>query len=312
MGLLINLVVPGVGYASTNTNSQERLNDKTIGFETHFTFTDQEKDEESGLLYYGARYYNPALGRFTQIDPVIIDTQRKEFAQALQNPQLLNAYSYTANNSLKYADESGEFAVIPFIIAGLLAVTPAIMTTLNTALPMIPAYFDNPKLTGETAARIAPLSGDAIDIAESATGINAFSGEKLSGFERALTVGASALPVVSGQMTRNAAKNILKNGQKIIDESKRMTPDQVALKNLVNEVTNQGTKPLSVKDTETVLDWGEEINHPGLRAKPGDVSSPSNWTGPSNSRPSHIHLDGTKSKGHVLVQPGVKPRTIKK
>jgi hypothetical protein len=33
----------------------ERVNVKSGTFDTHFTYTDQEKDE-SGLLYYGARY----------------------------------------------------------------------------------------------------------------------------------------------------------------------------------------------------------------------------------------------------------------
>ena len=41
----------------------------SFGFETRRTFTGQEKDAESGLMYYGARYYNPRIGRFTQPDP---------------------------------------------------------------------------------------------------------------------------------------------------------------------------------------------------------------------------------------------------
>ena len=36
----------------------------------HFTFTGRLLDEESGLYYYRARYYSPALGRFVQRDPL--------------------------------------------------------------------------------------------------------------------------------------------------------------------------------------------------------------------------------------------------
>jgi RHS repeat-associated protein len=35
---------------------------------TRFKYTGQEEDKETGLLYYKARYYDPALGRFLQAD----------------------------------------------------------------------------------------------------------------------------------------------------------------------------------------------------------------------------------------------------
>jgi RHS repeat-associated protein len=91
----------------------ERVNVRTGAFDAKHTFTDQEKDAESGLLYYGARYYNSRLGRFTSVDPVVRDNvAREEFALALANPQFLNAYSYGGNNPLQYADEDGEFAFL--------------------------------------------------------------------------------------------------------------------------------------------------------------------------------------------------------
>ena len=36
-------------------------------------FTGREYDKETGLYYYRARYYNPQIGRFLQIDPVGYD-----------------------------------------------------------------------------------------------------------------------------------------------------------------------------------------------------------------------------------------------
>jgi len=87
----------------------ERINQKTTAFDTRFTYTDQEKDAESGLLYYGARYYDPVIGRFTQMDPVIKDPTRKEFQIALVRPQALNGYAYAINNPLKITDPTGEW-----------------------------------------------------------------------------------------------------------------------------------------------------------------------------------------------------------
>ena len=85
-----------------------------------------------------------------------------------------------------------------------------------------------------------------------------------------------------------------------------MTPDQIALKELVAEATNKGTKPLSVDNAETVLDWAAEVKYPGVRANARDVASPSNWNILGN--PPHIHLKGIAKSDHIPVMPGVKPR----
>jgi len=60
-------------------------------------FTGQRLDS-TGLYYYGARYYDPAIGRFISPDPVV---------QNFKNPQTLNRYSYCLNNPLKYVDPTG-------------------------------------------------------------------------------------------------------------------------------------------------------------------------------------------------------------
>jgi len=42
-------------------------------FNPSYKFTNKENDTESGLYYYGSRYYNAAIGKFTQIDPVVLN-----------------------------------------------------------------------------------------------------------------------------------------------------------------------------------------------------------------------------------------------
>ena len=64
-------------------------------------FTGKERDSETGLDYFGARYYRADLGRFTTIDPVSITPER------LLNPQRLNRYAYAINNPLRYVDPKG-------------------------------------------------------------------------------------------------------------------------------------------------------------------------------------------------------------
>ena len=66
-------------------------------------FTGKERDQESGLDYFGARYYGSALGRFTSPDPINLTNAR------IRNPaNTLNKYVYGGNNPLKYVDRDGK------------------------------------------------------------------------------------------------------------------------------------------------------------------------------------------------------------
>jgi RHS repeat-associated protein len=67
-----------------------------------YKFTGKERDSESGLDDFGARYYGSSLGRFMSVDPVIITPERK------LDPQQLNRYAYVRNNPLRFIDPTGE------------------------------------------------------------------------------------------------------------------------------------------------------------------------------------------------------------
>ena len=63
-------------------------------------FTGKERDVDTGLDYFGARYYAGAQGRFTSPDPLLNSGRPWE-------PQSWNRYAYTLNNPLKYVDPDG-------------------------------------------------------------------------------------------------------------------------------------------------------------------------------------------------------------
>jgi RHS repeat-associated protein len=65
---------------------------------THFT--GKERDAETGLDYFGARYYSGAQGRFSSPDPLLNSGKPS-------NPQSWNRYTYTLNNPLRYVDPTG-------------------------------------------------------------------------------------------------------------------------------------------------------------------------------------------------------------
>lgn len=80
-------------------------------------FGGKERDSESGLDYFGARYYRGVSGRFTTVDPVL------NIEAAVADPQRWNRYAYAANNPMKFTDPDGRD---PRLAVGLLgAVTYA-------------------------------------------------------------------------------------------------------------------------------------------------------------------------------------------
>jgi len=66
------------------------------GLGNPYLFTARRYDDETGLYYYRARYYSPALGRFLQTDPVGYIAG-------------LNLYSYVGNNPIYWSDPYGLF-----------------------------------------------------------------------------------------------------------------------------------------------------------------------------------------------------------
>jgi RHS repeat-associated protein len=65
-------------------------------------FTGKERDNETGLDYFGARYYASAQGRFSSADPKPVTKEN------FLNPQRWNLYIYVNNNPLTAIDPEGE------------------------------------------------------------------------------------------------------------------------------------------------------------------------------------------------------------
>ena len=78
------------------------------GTAMHYKFTGKERDAESGLDYFGARYYGSSIGRFTS--PDWSATVAPVPYAKLSDPQTLNLYSYVRNNPLNAADIDGHSA----------------------------------------------------------------------------------------------------------------------------------------------------------------------------------------------------------
>lgn len=73
--------------------------------EEAYEFGEKERDVETGLHYFEARYLQSALGRFISVDPSCGGSTA--CGGGLASPQTLNPYSYTANRPLVSVDPSG-------------------------------------------------------------------------------------------------------------------------------------------------------------------------------------------------------------
>lgn len=129
-------------------------------------FTGQLLDPETGLYYYGGRYYDPVLARFISPDP---------FIQAPGNPQNLNRYSYVLNNPVNFTDPSGFFfksigkffskvfsAIVdnlPAIIIGVVAAAAVIATAGTAAVAAAPIMW------GAIAGAVGGAAAGATNVA---------------------------------------------------------------------------------------------------------------------------------------------------
>ncbi|MFH1492917.1 MAG: FG-GAP-like repeat-containing protein [Candidatus Omnitrophota bacterium] len=87
------IVVPTYLYDSFGN-----IKAKTGSLINPYTYTGRELDLESGFYYYRARYYDAAIGRFLQEDPV---------SGIMISPQTLNLYPCVSNNPINFIDPFG-------------------------------------------------------------------------------------------------------------------------------------------------------------------------------------------------------------
>ncbi len=110
-------------------------------------YTGQRWEGSVGFYDYGARSYDPALGRFVQSDVVI--PQRGD-------PQSLNRYAYVRNNPFKYVDETGHCWGIANGIRNL----PTYGTTCNN-LDMALTIAQHPEATAaQKAGAVAYIAAE--------------------------------------------------------------------------------------------------------------------------------------------------------
>lgn len=142
----------------------------------HYRYAGKERDDATGLYYYGARYYQPGVGRWLSADPSGPDDG-------------LNLYTYVGNNPIVYADPSGMIRILvvgegeDFSYAYALAarnpdativVTQFDITAAPAPKPANVSVYAAPNGTGIQLDVTRPKSWDDFDVWRTAQGIDKF------------------------------------------------------------------------------------------------------------------------------------------
>lgn len=200
------------------------------------TFVGKEKDDETGLHYFGARYHDSKIGRFISPDPFgAVDPFSGETNYSLlANPQRLNYYAYSLNNPYRYVDSDGEFAVIAVLLFSALVT--------NMLLP---------STTGETGVN-SQTTAEFIGGVGMIETFGFLGGKIISGIGAKSTGSALPLSSLSGEIiTREFAttKGTIEMAAEIAIKGKQLHLKDIAIYPKGEKILNMGTKAMvALKD----------------------------------------------------------------
>jgi len=157
-----------------------------------YRYTGKERDEESGLYYYGSRYYAAWLGRWTACEP----------GGLRDGP---NLFVYVGNNPINQLDQNGKWKIswtevaigAGIAVVGIAAVALTAGALAPVIVPATAALLGVSEATVVTGAVVVGTTVGAVGTANTAsevlTGKSSSTGEPLTDAERSRRLGA--LPV---------------------------------------------------------------------------------------------------------------------
>ena len=261
---------PEAGYQNLPFGEMVPDNQTHLLGATEHHFTGKERDSESGLDYFGSRYYGSSMGRFMSPDD---GSDQNPF-----NPQSWNLYSYGRNNPLIGTDPDGHvYYVCPAGISNCTSQNGTSIDdktfeaeqkqdqangvsfahgTISDSSGVQGTYSHDPDIAGDPAANIAAMGNignqgmGAINwfatqmVVNAATdGLVGAAGAALEASPLATQIGRNALKGGAGEAT---AKAILRmRGYKIIGEQVSVMTS--AGRRVVDFVVEKGGETLAIE-----------------------------------------------------------------
>jgi len=251
-------------------------------------FTGKERDSESRLDYFGARYFSWAAGRFNSPDEPLAD-------QIPEDPRSWNLYVYTRNNPLALVDTDGNFVatVTGALAGGVIGGT-------------IELYRGGSFLKGAaTGAFSGAIAGSVIDTGGTSLGVLALAGATggVGGgvLDRSLNGQATGIQDVAVDATVGAAAGVAGAalGKAAVAIGQRIAGPSAAFETLqpgpyAGGSVAAGGRGISAAERQAVNEAGAHTGCHTCGAKvPGTKSG--NWVGDHQPPSGSLHTSGTQS-----------------
>ncbi|GEM_PF-1047524 len=208
--------------------------------ERRHKFTGQEQDKETGLYYYGARYYDPEIGRFISPDSVIQDPS---------DPQSFNRYAYCRNNPVNLIDPTGN---VWWLVALAIAKIFFWISVGFTIASFIAYQTGNPEL-GKIFGIIATVTGIISSVAGIAGSIGQAANEAAKEAAQAVAQAAPADPLTSG------GPQFKSLGEGFKEAQDRMLQETAGLSDAMKEASASQMAPVSVAENGLKQAGGEMV-----------------------------------------------------
>jgi RHS repeat-associated protein len=162
-------------------------------------FTGKERDAETGLDYFEARYFSAAQGRFTS--PDWAETPEPVPYADVTDPQTLNLYAYVRNNPLSRADADGH---CPWCIGALIGGVGGGAASIISQKWSHPERSINWKQVGAATLGGAAAGGTLGLATAPAALVTVLGGETVLETGTAVAIGTAAGAGVAGGITERA------------------------------------------------------------------------------------------------------------
>jgi RHS repeat-associated protein len=175
----------------------------------HYKFTGKERDGETQLDSFGARYYSNGLGRWVSADwsSTPVPVPYADF----NNPQSLNLYGFVGGNPASRADPDGHCCSLSEVVDFVGGVSQGIVASASFGAVGAPKSSDsNASLLGQAVGTIIEGAvGTGIrNTGAGAVGIGLVAEVPSAGTSTAVVVTGAAGVVAGGAMEAGAAKNV--------------------------------------------------------------------------------------------------------
>jgi RHS repeat-associated protein len=261
-------------------------------------FTGKDRDSETGLDYFEARYYAGKQGRFTSPDEFSggpddlfdfadVASENPTLYGDLTEPQSLNKYQYCYNNPLSFVDLDGHKGLRSWLKTGL----------------EIASYIPGPIGTGASLvqAGVALAQGDYKGAALAAAG--AIPGGKILAAAGAAVTTVAVIAVVVRKVVKAADKadDAASGVSQLSKTVKKAEGGGEAAKNIPKPPTGKGTVPPNARDPKRLFTRGEV--DAGLKKQGDRCPQCGNEVDLRDARGHHIkrHADGGETKSSNLA-----------